>query len=174
MNRDALPWILLSATIVVWAAWCSAPNADATRAQEAEDSIAVLEPLVDSLLVEAEKRDTVLVTVTDTVRQVVTRERVVQVAVVDTLYATLDPAETVLLDSLLASEEREDVAQELLRAETLAWGTAWKEAAEALQLENEQLRLRGDAWERAYRSSQTSRWVERVGFVLTVACVAKC
>ena len=178
MTRSALPWILLGALVLIWAASRSMGGravAEALdRAAAAEAAVATLRPLADSLRIEAERLDTVLVAVTDTVRVTVTRERVVQVAVVDSLRARLDSTETALLDSLVASEAREDIAQDLLLAETLAWGTAWRETALAAQAGWDQERIRGDAWRAAARSSQRSRWGERVAFVLTVACVAKC
>jgi len=141
------------------------------RAEAAEDSLAVLRPVVDSLVTLAARRDTVLQLVTDTVRVVVERTRVVQVAVGDTLRASLDSAQAVLFDTLLAAHADEVAALERLNAETLLWGRSWQEAAGALRAENEQLRLRGDAWEAAYAARGRRSWVERGAVVLATAGV---
>ena len=163
-----LPWILLAALVLIWAASRSMGSEAADRARAAEAAVAVLRPLADSLRIEAERRDTVLVAVTDTVRVTVTRERVVQIRVVDSVAAHVDSVGAIYLDSLVASEAAEDVAQGLLQAETLAWGTVWREMALTAQAGWDQERVRGDAWEAAARAQGRRTWVER-GAVAVVA-----
>ncbi len=170
----AAPWVIACAAVITLAAVLSLRDGGSEaedRALAAEAALLVLRPLADSLRVEAMKRDTVVQRTVDSVRVVVTRERVVQVEVVDTLRALLDSTETVYLDSLVASEAREDVAQDLLLAETLAWGTAWRETALAAQAGWDQERIRGDSWERAYKSQRTRTWVERGAVGAAVAGV---
>lgn len=172
----AAPWIVsgVLAVLLVLARCSGAPeNVDlAERAEELLDSI---RPVADSLRLEAERRDTVLQVVTDTVRVVVTRERVVQVRVVDSVAAHVDSVGLVYLDSLVASEAAEDVAQDLLLAEALARGEAWREAALAAQAGWDQERIRGDAWREAYESQRTRTWVERgaVGLAVTAVLILR-
>lgn len=127
------------------------------RALAAEAAIATLRPLADSLRTEALTKDTVLLAVTDTVRVVVTRERIVQVAVVDSLRVRLDSAETVLLDSLVASHAEEVAALELLAQERLLWGQGWKDAHDALLPVLEATEAARAAWEQAANPSLLDR-----------------
>lgn len=156
-------WVAAVLLVLAWLAserlGPSAGAAERARVAGARaDSLAVV---ADSLRAVAEARDTVLVAVTDTVRVVVERERIVQVASVDTIRAHVDSVGAVALDSLLASEVREDVAQDRLQAETLAWGQSWKAVAEVTQAGWDQERIRGDAWEAVARSQRRRAWYER-------------
>ena len=166
--KRVLPWVLL-AGVLAWAilsgrdAGRSAEIAEAAEARA--DSLAVVS---DSLRAVAEARDTVLVAVTDTVRVIVERERIVQIASVDTIRAHVDSVGSVALDSLLASEAREDVAQDRLQAETLAWGGSWKALAEVNQAGWTQERIRGDLWEAAARSQRRRAWYERGAALLAI------
>lgn len=165
MSRSAVPWALVAALLVyaVLARGCSGGAADAAvaRAEAAESALDSLAPLVDSLTAEAARRDTVLVTVTDTVAVTIERVRVVAAAADSALRATLDSAQAVVLDELQAAHAEEVRAWQTLADERLVWGTAWKDAAEALEAENVQLRLSGAAWREAYRSSEReNRWTK--------------
>lgn len=173
----AAPWVIACAAVITLAAVLSLRDGGSEaedRALAAEAALLVLRPLADSLRVEAMKRDTVVQRTVDSVRVVVTRERVVQVTAVDTIRAHVDSIGAVALDSLIASEAREDVAQEALQAETYAWGSAWRETALAAQAGWDQERIRGDAWEAVARSQNRQKWYERVGFGLTVGCILVC
>lgn len=164
----ALPWVLLSAAVLVLAATWRVGQSAVVRAQALEDSIAVLQPVVDSLVAEAERRDTVLVTVTDSVRVVVERTRERQTVIVDTLYAMADSVEDAYLDSLVATHAEEVAALERLAEERLLWGTSWMEAAKGLEAENLLLDARGDSWEAAYASRSRRAWYERGAVAVVV------
>ena len=169
-----VPWVLVG-LLLLWAVIRGQDTDQAVdRALAAEAAVATLRPLADSLRLEAERRDTLILTITDSVRVVVTRERIVQVASVDTIRAHTDSVGSVALDSLLASEDREDVAQTLLQVETLAWGQSWKDIAEVNQAGWDQERIRGDAWEAAYRGQKRQGWLERGAFVVSVGCLLFC
>jgi len=170
-KRLTLPW-LIAAALLFWALIQGRGTSGLEdRAIAAEAAVATLRPLADSLRAEAVRRDTVLVAVTDTVRVTVTQERVVQVALVDTLRATLDSTELPLLDSLVASEEREDVAQDRLQAETLLWGQSWQRSAEANLAGWNAERARGDAWEAVARARKRQAWYERLAVAVVVTGV---
>ena len=172
--KSAAPWVLLVCVAVGW--WLTQGDAGesariAKAAEARADSLGVVS---DSLKALAVRQDTVIVTVLDSVRVVVTRERVVQVASVDTIRAHVDSVGAVALDSLLASEAREDVAQDRLQAETLAWGTSWQTAYTALEARYDATEAARAAWEGIAQSQRTRSWVERAGFVVAVVCVLKC
>lgn len=163
-----VPWVLVG-LLLLWAVIRGQDTDQAVdRALAAEAAVATLRPLADSLRLEAERRDTLILTITDSVRVVVTRERIVQVASVDTIRAHTDSVGSVALDSLLASEAREDVAQDRLQAETLAWGGSWKALAEVNQAGWTQERIRGDLWEAAARSQRRRAWYERGAALLAI------
>lgn len=161
MNRAG--WIVaLVLAGVLLVGQCGEP-AEVARAEAAEDSIARLAPVVDSLRTEALRRDTVLVTVTDTLTLTIERVRVEATVIVDSLHARLDSVETVYLDELVEAHAEEVAALEVIITETRLWGQSWKDAAEALEAENFQLRIRGDAWEAAYESQRgQNKWL-RIG-----------
>ena len=168
----AAPWALVGVLAVLLVlARCSGAPENVRRAEAAEAEVARLEPIVDSLLAVAARVDTVVVVKLDSIRVVVERVRIVQVATADTLRASLDSAQAVLLDELVAAHAEEVAALEEGTRQALLWGTAWQEAAEALQAEREPLRLRGDQWEAAYRSQARRTWLERSAVVAAVAAV---
>ena len=166
--KAVLPWLAVVG-LLAYVAWGARGASEAVeRAEQAEAVADSLGAVSDSLRAVAEVRDTVLVAVTDTVRVVVERERIVQIASVDTIRAHVDSVGSVALDSLLASEAREDVAQDRLQAETLAWGGSWKALAEVNQAGWTQERIRGDLWEAAARSQRRRAWYERGAALLAI------
>ena len=152
------PLLMIAAALALWSGLQFRDRSRLEdRALAAEAAVATLRPLADSLRVEAERRDTVLAVVTDTVQVVVTRERVVQVAVVDSLRVRLDSAETVLLDSLVASHAEEVAALERLAQERLLWGQGWRDAYDGLAAELGATREALDAYRELSRPSLLDR-----------------
>ena len=168
MSRETLLWAAVVGLVVLLVVGqCSGGAAvDAARAEGHQAAADSLQPLVDSLRATAAHRDTLLVEVTDTVRVTIERVRIVAQAADSALRATLDSAQAVVLDELQAAHAEEVRAWQTLADERLAWGNAWREAAEALEAENVQLRLAGESWEAAYRSSQGDKRLAQIGGVL--------
>ena len=171
MNNRLIPWILF-AVAFVWLALsrgCTDPRVTEAveRARIAEDSLAVLEPKVDSLVALAARRDTVRIAVEDTIRVTVERVRVVAAVASDSLAEHVDSVGAAFLAELQAAHAEEVASLERLAEERLLWGQSWKDAAEALEAENKQLRLRGDSWQQAYNASRReSRWLKLGGIAL--------
>ena len=137
------------------------------RAEAAEDSLAVLGPLVEDALAQARQRDTVLVQVTDTVTVTVERLRIEYREVDSQLRPTLDSIQVVYLDQLEANHAEQMAAKDRQIDALTLWGQSWKDAAEVLEVQAVQLTLRGDAWEQAYKSSQSqNRWLKLGGTAL--------
>lgn len=131
MNRDLL-YALLGAGLLMWAGVCSADDSDA-ELKAATDSIAVLEPIVQRLTVEADslrplalRADTVRIEVERVVRVEVDRSRERFRAAADSLRASLDSVQSVHLTNLEASHREEVRAVQRIADERLAWGTAWR------------------------------------------------
>jgi hypothetical protein len=131
------------------------------RALAAEAAVATLRPLADSLRREAERRDTVLVTVLDSIEVVVERVRVVQVEAVDSLRARLDSAEVVFLNELVAAHAVEVAALEESARQALLWGQGWRDAADAMTASRDAEIALGAAWEASYRAQARRGRLER-------------
>lgn len=161
MKRDTLPWLLVVGLLgwLMFLRGCDgAAVAEArARAELAEDSIAVLEPIVEELLETALERDTVLVAVTDTVVVELERIRLETVVLLDTLEAHVDSIGAELLEELELAHAEEVAQLEQLSTERLLWGESWRDAALALEEEVVQLRIRGDQWEAAFRAQSWSK-----------------
>jgi hypothetical protein len=140
---------------------------DLARAEAARDSIATV---ADSLRAEAERADTVLLTLTDTVRVVVERVRERAAVAVDSLMARVDSTEALYVAEILQAHAEEVAALTALSDQRLAWGTAWRDAAleyaagwEAERAVGAELRLALAASERARRRQSLEVWAYRIG-----------
>ncbi len=169
------PWalvVVLLAVLFFMRGTSGAAVADAeARAQAAEDSVAVLAPIADSLMNAARQSDTVLVQITDTLRVTIERVRVEVVSITDSLLSHTDSIGAELVAELQAAHAVEVTALEELNAASVLWGEGWREAALAMESENEQLRLRGDAWEQAFNAQRRQSRRFQVGG-LAVAALA--
>jgi hypothetical protein len=167
MNRDRLLWVLVGAlTVMLGMSYCSGRSgaveaAAVARAEGHQAALDSLAPITEALRAEAQRRDTLIVHVTDTLRVVIERAVVVAEEAADSLHARLDSVEVTYFAEYQEATETRINALEVLLEETRLWGQSWKDAAEALEVENRELRLRGDAWEEAYEASRgQNRWLK--------------
>ena len=136
--RSALPWALVGVMMVALYAMRNVRDVAVDRADAAEDSVAVLAPVVAQLQAEGDSlrglsltADTVLVTVTESVVIEIEATQDRYEAVADSLRATLDSAQNVHLVNIEEAHKAEVVAVWRIADERLAWGNTWRDYAMA-------------------------------------------
>ena len=175
MNRADVGWAIAVGLLLAWISTGRDNSRAYARIEAAEDSLAVLAPLADSLSREVAGLRAVAVK-SDTVRILVEREAIGEVdrameaanRSADSLRATLDSVQSVMLANVEEAHAAEIAAVWQIADARLLWGQGWKDYAiageELASIQNAtivQLRFRDEIMQGVLRQERQQVWLSR-------------
>lgn len=167
----ALPWLLVLALLVALYAMRGIADYRGSALEQARDSVAALQPRVDSLRAEALRGDTALRIVTDTIVRTIERVRVVQAESADSVRVRTDSVGAYYLDNLIAAQADEVAAVWAVADERLAWGSGWRDYALTLEQQNVQLQIANTLAYGLLRAQRRQNLALRAGAIVLAGAV---